>query len=406
MLKSITLLGSSSGRNAGDAALLSCIMDSIDEACGERLLFEIPSLKPEFVWANYTNRVRPIGVMPWHGALRLFGIPTFKSLMRTDLSLIFDATFFDRSLYNPLFNFLSSYAALLPYAKKHGKKMGCFTVTVGPVTTPKGRNMLRGVLEMMDFITVRDLGDYRALREIGVENPNVAITNDAALMTTPPPPERIKQIWDSFGFDPQKEILALNINSYLDSWAGHKKKPLTRAQFVDIYVNGVRQALKSIDAELLFVSTQHIDEELSHEVITKLNISNKIGLLSNKVYSHHEIYGVMQHVALLSAMRLHCMILTSASTTPVIGINYLPKVRTFTETLGVNDYGLNFEDFSANSLAKHLIRGWNDRYKLRKMMETIIPKMKEQVLIAPKLVAAIHRNEDITKILEPHRVSH
>ena len=57
MIRSITLLGSSSGRNAGDAALMSGIMDAVDHACQRRLLFEIPTINTEFVWNNYENRV-------------------------------------------------------------------------------------------------------------------------------------------------------------------------------------------------------------------------------------------------------------------------------------------------------------------------------------------------------------
>lgn len=107
-IESITLLGSSSGRNAGDAALVGTIMDSIDLACGERLLYEIPSIKPDFIYRSYKNRVRAIGMWPWNLSIKMLGVPTYRSIMRTDLSLVFDAVLFDRSLYNPAFNYLSS----------------------------------------------------------------------------------------------------------------------------------------------------------------------------------------------------------------------------------------------------------------------------------------------------------
>ncbi len=45
MINSITLLGSSSGRNAGDAALIAGIIDSVDAACGKEVLWEIPTIK-------------------------------------------------------------------------------------------------------------------------------------------------------------------------------------------------------------------------------------------------------------------------------------------------------------------------------------------------------------------------
>lgn len=135
MIDAVTLLGSSSGRNAGDAALLSGIMDSIDEACGRRLLYEIPSPNPDFIRGSYANRVRPISMQPWNGSVGMLGVPTYRSIRRTDLTLVFDAILFDRWLYNPLFNYLLPLHVLLPRAHRRGKRLGFFNVGLGPVNT-------------------------------------------------------------------------------------------------------------------------------------------------------------------------------------------------------------------------------------------------------------------------------
>lgn len=400
MIRSVTLLGSSSGRNAGDAALLSAIMDSCDETCGNRLLYEIPSLKPEFIWQTYSNRVRPIGILPWNASLKLFGIPTYQSLMRTDLSLIFDATLFDRSFYNPFFNFMSSYDLLLPHAKRRGKFMACYTVTIGPVRTQKGKDMLRRILEMMDFITVRDQDSLDDLRGAGVENPNVLITNDCALNTRPSDSERLDQIFSSLGLPRDKDILALNVNPYFDSWTGLEREKLTREQFVSTYVRGVERAVKDIDATLLFVSTQHLDEALTKEIMSRLRVPQRKILFSNRVYSHNDVRGVMAHVNLLFAMRLHCLILTSAGHSPVIALGYLPKVETYLKSLGLADYTLSFANFSEDSVAAHLAKGWQEREAIRSILAGQIPRMQCEAHKAARLVAALHYGEDITRAVE------
>ncbi|RIK99934.1 MAG: hypothetical protein DCC75_14225, partial [Proteobacteria bacterium] len=169
-INSITLLGSSSGRNAGDAALISGIMDSIDAALGKRVLYEIPTIKPEFILNNYKNNVKPISMLPWHLSVKMLGLPTYQSIMRTDLTLVFDAILFDRSLYNPLFNYLSTLYVLLPRAKRRGKRLGCYNVSAGPVSTESGRMMLKSVCEVMDFITVRDQASFDLLNSLGVSN--------------------------------------------------------------------------------------------------------------------------------------------------------------------------------------------------------------------------------------------
>ena len=65
MIKSITLLGSSSGRNAGDAALIAGIMDSVDRRLGRRVSYEIPTINPRYIRECYDNDTVPVGMMPW-----------------------------------------------------------------------------------------------------------------------------------------------------------------------------------------------------------------------------------------------------------------------------------------------------------------------------------------------------
>ncbi len=400
-MRSITLLGSASGRNAGDAALLSSIMDTIDTACNERLLYEIPTINPEFIWKTYENRVRPVSILPWNLSAKLLGLTTYQSLMRTDLSLVFDATLFDRSLYNPLFNFLSSYYLLLPQAKKRGKKLGCYTVTVGPCRTPRGKDMLKSVLELMDFITVRDQESIDEMRDAGVENPNVIITNDIALQTTPSSKERLEQVYNEIGLTFDKEIIALNVNPYFDSWAGlNNKTPISKEAFIKTYTDALNTALKDIDATLLFVSTQHMDEPLTREIMAGVRTKHKKVLLSNRKYSHFDIRGVMEKVSLLFAMRLHCLILTSAGHTPVSSLNYLPKVTTYMKSLGLSDYGLGFENFSVENLVSHIQKSWENRRSIRTELDGRIPRMKEESLRAAALVATLNRGESIEKMIE------
>jgi polysaccharide pyruvyl transferase WcaK-like protein len=405
-MRSITLLGSASGRNAGDAALLSSIMDTIDNACDKRLLYEIPTIKPEFIWNTYENRVRPVSILPWNLSAKLMGLTTYQSLMRTDLSLVFDATLFDRSLYNPLFNFLSSYYLLLPQAKKKSKKLGCYTVTVGPCRTPKGKEMLKRVLELMDFITVRDQDSIDEMRDAGVENPNVIITNDIALQTTPSSPERLDQVCKEIGLGFNKEIIALNINPYFDSWAGLNKTPITKEAFVKTYTEAINKSLKDIDATLLFVSTQHLDETLTREIMSGINTKHDKVLLSNKKYSHFDIRGIMEKVSLLFAMRLHCLILTSAGHTPISSLNYLPKVTTYMKSLGLTDYSMGFENFSTENLVSHIQKSWENRASIRAELDSRIPRMKNEALRAAELVATMYRNESVEKVIKKYKEEH
>lgn len=389
MINSITLLGSSSGRNAGDAALISGIMDSIDEAMGRRIVYEIPTVKPSFIRSTYKNETRPISMMPWAGSLKMLGIPTYRSIMRTDLSLVFDAVLFDRSLYNPLFNYLSSLYILLPLAKKRGKRMGFYNVTAGPVPTKAGQKMLREIAELMDFITVRDEASLKILRDIGVTNPNVSVTADAAVTVACAPEPRVLEIIRKIGLDPNKPILGININKYIDTWADPNRKSMGPEKFVEVYSAGVNSFLKDHPAQVMLVSTQHHDVPISRALQAKIVGAQGTALLSNTEYNHHEIKGALGRVSLLLGMRLHCTILGASALAPTLGLVYQPKVRHFFQSLGAESCCLSFENFTAEDIKRHLTWGWENRAQLKSHLAAEIPRLQNQAKEAARMVAAL-----------------
>ena len=398
MINSVTVLGSSSGRNAGDAALISGIMNSVDAACGRKLLYEIPTIKPNFISSSYPNRVQPISMLPWSLSLKMLGLPTYNSINRTDLSLVFDAILFDRSLYNPLFNYLSTLAFLLPRAKKRGKMLGFYNVTAGPVSTDAGKRMLRELADCMDFITVRDEGSFKVLADIGVKNPRILLTADAALNCPPAPKERVDQILSGIGLL-GKEFLAININAYMDTWAKPGITPMGREKFLSTYATALNGVIKQIGVPVLFVSTQHLDVDITRDLMGRITAPLGKFHISNVELSHYEVQGVLGRAALLFAMRLHAMILASSQLTPVAGIAYLPKNDFYFGALGLPELSMSFDDFSAEGLSRNIIGAWEKRQSIRTSLIARIPVLQREANKAAELVAALDRGEDLDKTI-------
>lgn len=394
MLTSATLLGSSSGRNAGDAALIAGIMDCVDEACGAPLTYEIPTIRPAYIRDNYHNRTKPVSMMPWSLSVKMLGVPTLRSILRTDLTLLFDAILFDRSLYNPLFNFMSSLYLMLPLARKRGKRMACYNVGAGPANTAMGRKMLRELAEMMDFITVRDEDSYGILRDIGVQNPRILIGADAALNVRPAGEARTLEILGALGLRADEDVLGININRYVDTWAGPDIMPMGKDRFLAVYASALNRVTKELDVPILFVCTQHHDVPITRELMDRVQAPRK-ALLANAEYNHYEVKAVLGRVGLLCGMRLHATILASAELTPVIGLAYQPKVDHYFATLGLPERSLSFKDFAEEPLARHILRGWEERAALKETLRGRIPALRERARAAAELVAALHRGEDL-----------
>jgi polysaccharide pyruvyl transferase WcaK-like protein len=270
-----------------------------------------------------------------------------------------------------------------------------YNVGVGPVDTKLGRRMLRDLAELMDFITVRDRESEEVLKDLGVQNPRILLGADPALNVKPASDARVDKVLEGLGFRGAEQILALNINRYLNIWARPRQEPLEKEVFLSTYATAINRVASETDASLLLVSTQHHDVSLTRELMGRLSRARRKALLSNVEFSHSDIAGVLSRAQLLFGMRLHCLILCSTSMTPCVGLAYQPKIKSFMEDLGIAEGCLEFDRFSEEEIYVHVMNGWEKRAALRSQLEKRIPAMKNEALKAADLVAAIHRGEDI-----------
>lgn len=407
MIRTVTLLGSSSGRNAGDAALLSGIMDSIDAKLGRRLVYEIPTIRPSYVWHNYNNKVRPVSMLPWSLSVKMAGLPTVCSIFRSDLVMVFDAILFDRSLYNPLFNYLSTINFLLPMAKRLGKKLGFYNVGVGPIKTEAGARMLKRISDLMDFITVRDEQSLQLLRDCGVTHDRVSLTADAAICVQGSSKDEARSILSQHGLTPGEDILAINISKYIDTWAssdaGRTESDKTRSSigreaFVSILSSALSQVSKTLNVPLAFICTQHHDVPLTREVMEKTSCSQRKAIFTNIDYNHYQIKALLSEVSLLLGMRLHATILATAAFTPAVALPHQPKVQHYFSRLGMDDCVLHFDNFSAESVSATLQQAWQRRTEIRAKLEKVIPELKRQADYAADFVQAIDKGQDLSPL--------
>lgn len=394
-INSITILGSSSGRNAGDAALLSGIMDCIDTACGKRMLYEIPTYRPSYIWYNYQNKVRPISMLPWSATVGMLGLPTFNSIRRSKVTIIYDAMLFDRKLFNPLTNYMSSAWLYLKHLRASGSVVGFFNVGAGPVTTPWGKKMLKELAELADFITVREIDSYNLLKDMGIDEEKMLVTADNAIPVRSSCPEKMREIFTSLGMPFGEEVLAININSYLNSWTGLGQQTLTADSFITTYAAALNRFLQEVPVPVMFVATQHSDVPVTEKLMQVVQAPKGKALFSNVAYNHHDVKGVLEHVSMLFGMRLHANILATSALTPAIALVFQQKVKSYFDLLGLSKNVMSFADFSEESLLQQLRYGWSNRGAIRDRLRDVIPVLSRETAKSAEIIAAIDRGEDI-----------
>jgi polysaccharide pyruvyl transferase WcaK-like protein len=325
----------------------------------------------------------------------MLGVPTFNSIRRSKVTIIYDAMLFDRKLFNPLTNYMSSAWLYLKYLRAKGSIVGFYNVGAGPVTTPWGKKMLKELAELADFITVREVDSYNLLKDMGIDEEKMLITADNAIPVRPSNPEKNREIFNSLGMPFGEEILAININSYLNSWAGLGQQTLTAESFIATYAAALNRFLQEVSVPVLFVATQHSDVAVTEQLLQAVQAPKGKALFSNVNYNHHDVKGVLEHVSMLFGMRLHANILATSALTPAVALVFQQKVKSYFDLLGLPKNVMSFADFSEGALLEQLRYGWSNRGAIRERLTKVIPVLSRETAKSAEIIAAIDRGEDI-----------
>ena len=371
----ITLLGNNSGRNLGDMAIMSSIMESLSKRM-PNAEFYVPTIKPEWVRKHYGDRynVKAVNVMPWTLSLRLLGLPTLACLAKSDVALICDGIIFGKKLFNPAFNYLITLVFLVPLARLLGCKMVCYSTGIGPFQNKISRLFAKWTINGCDLVMMRERDSENLTKEIGVTQP-VELTGDAAFIN-PVSDDRVAvSIMRELGLDPEKPAMAINATAYLDTWLNPNERLSDPKGLLKTIAEGVKRAQEQAKDKFqpLIVCTHPMDEATCRELAAMCD--GKV--LTNSTYLSHDIQAVIRRCGILVGMRFHSIVLASSVETPVVGLIYAPKVRGYLKLLQCEEYSLELASLNPEYLGKKLAEAWNARKELQERQRPIIGDLKE-----------------------------
>lgn len=370
----ITLLGSNSGNNAGDAAILAAILNVLSKQLpGAEFL--VPTTRPSFVNQNYGKdfNVKGINIMPWTGSIRLLGLPTIKALKESDCALICDGIIFDKKLFNPAFNFLITLFFLIPFAKLFNCKLVCYSTGIGPFNTRLGRFMARVLINSCELIMMRERDSKSLCQEIGVAK-EVILTGDAAFINPVSDESRLEEIARAEKINLQSPLFGINVTSYIDQWLERENRVRSKEEYLALLARAINRAKSAIPGGFLPVlfSTHPMDLSCAEGLARDVNGR----VVSNTKYLSHDLMAVMKRCELFMGMRFHSLILASAVESPIIGLVYAPKVRSYMRLLETEDVSLELGKLSEESLVETIIAAWEKRDELRSRQKRHVDELK------------------------------
>lgn len=379
----ITLLGSNSGRNLGDAAILSGILDAISRALPEAE-FLVPSTHPEFIKENYGGRyrVRGVNVMPWTGSIRLLGIPAWLCFRKSDVALICDGIIFGKKFLNPLFNFLVTLVFAVPIARLSGCKVVCYSCGIGPFPGKLSAWAARWVMNLCDRIILRDRASARLAREIGVIR-EIQVTGDAAFINPVTPRSECSTLFDRYGLKDGERRIGVNVTSYIDAWLKSEERVNSTEEFLDSVTKALIGVKSKFNLQVVFFSTHPMDEEVLSFLGERLGSK----IVTNTDLLSHDIQALMRECDLFVGMRFHSIVLASAVEVPVVGLVYAPKVRGMMDLLDSSEECLELSEVTPDRLEKVLSRAWEKRAEIKSRQQQIVGELKSGAQAAAVTIA-------------------
>nr|NQU94369.1 polysaccharide pyruvyl transferase family protein [Bacteroidota bacterium] len=384
-MKTITVLGNYSGRNAGDNAILGNLLHDFS-LVQSNIIFQIPTLSPRFIKSNFGQyQVRPMGMMPWNFAFRNFGWPLYKAMTKTQMVLITDNILFDRKFNNPFVNNLKSIAFFSSFCKRKGIPIVLYNASIGPIDHAAGAAALQNVLDASALVITRDVQTKNLIEDLKLRHPKIVVKADCALNTQVPSLLRIQEIVEKEDlYTNPNGTIGLNVNAYVDNWS--KKGSLSRDEFCKIIAGTADRLIEQLDVDILFIVTQVMDIKITRECVGHIQRKSRVRLVDNKKYTYQELTALIERVEVLAGLRTHTLIFSAATGIPMISINAYPKSVAFLETIGMGNWNISLKNISVEKLSGLIQRAWNERGKLRTKMVPIIELEKKKARESVRLV--------------------
>lgn len=373
----ITLLGNFSGRNAGDNAILGNAVRDLAAAL-PAAEFLVPTLSPSAVRRICRGfNVRPLGLMPWNGAVKIMGLGTLRAMIDTDCVLVTDNILFDKSFFNPLFNYLSTIAWFAPLTQRRGIPIILYNASVGPVATARGARALQRVLRGSPVAILRDGASIELIADKIPGHPELVLAADCALNTEPAAPQQVRELATALGIvKDARPKLALNVNSYVDAWKSGGGS-MTTASFVTEIAACFSELVQALGAQPVFFVTQTMDVGVTEAIRAALTHGRNAPMaVVSADCNYPQLTGLLHSMDMLIAMRTHALILATSVHTPAVNLNTYPKSAAYMRTVGQGAWNLNIEDFSRASLGQLARSAWDSRAATRAQLEQLVPVEK------------------------------
>jgi len=225
-------------------------------------------------------------------------------------------------------------------------------ISVGEIWRSETKAIIPKVLNKVDLIAVRDEDSRLKLQQLGVTR-TIHIINDLALFALP----IIDKV--EFANHPSPKIgisvRTLNGRGMSVDTTQYPKFKKNMAAIADLLVEKYNAEIHLIPFHTYENSFHHdADDYVSLlETLQYAKYSEKM-ILHRSVDSLEKLNSIISQLDLMIGTRLHSLILASGLGIPIIGVEYDPKVTSFVQEVGQEEFCFSLEDFTLERVANKI----------------------------------------------------
>jgi polysaccharide pyruvyl transferase WcaK-like protein len=369
-VKRICLLGSFSGRNIGDDAILRGVINVFEQTIGD---FRLVLLSK---FPKYFSGFSPFLTIK-RSRISLLSLNTFMELFKSDVFLITQSNLFSQKLFNPFYNRVITYFLFVVVNKLFFRKpIGLFFGGIGPLYTPLSESLVKRIVNHLDFLIFRERQSLKYLEKWGIDT-NIHLASDIALFCGKKDTNLTDNIYQKIN---NKTAIGININKY---FSGFSETSISKAEFfkqLGLFLQDRK------DAFIIFMPSDTEDIEVTKDFIVSTNLDEDAWVLVEKC-DPEEYIQILSRCDFFIGTRMHSMIMSAVANTPFLGVNYNPKVRDFMKQLDCEEYCLELAEVEAERLNQKFTTLVNTHTEVQNKITHNVEIMQKNILAGIRILS-------------------
>ncbi|MCP5056943.1 MAG: hypothetical protein GY937_09500 [bacterium] len=241
------------------------------------------------------------------------------------------------------------------------KKTMVYGVGVEEIQSPWARFFVRHIYNRADVITVRDQDSKdRLMHALGVERPRILATADPVLaLGGSPEIDATESLRPGESGSSRRPLVVINFAYGVDR----------RDALLDFISSTADHVISEFGARVLFVPMNVMptaDRCGMQGVLARMKHSDDASILELP-YSHHEVLAIVSGAELVISSRMHLLIFSALTCTPILGISRVPKVDAFLGHYGLRA-GASTSDLDFDKFSHVLDETWGKREEIKKKL--------------------------------------